>query len=109
MELNGFPFTVVDWHQVEAQVTPGEVGHAEQKVMNFGAVRVRQVTYSPGYVSDHWCQKGHVLLCISGELNTRLLDGREFTLRSGMSYQVSDRAEAHRSSTSTGATLCIVD
>ena len=50
-----------------------------------------------------------MLLCIAGELNTELQDGRRFTLRAGMSYQVADGAEPHRSSTETGATLFIVD
>ena len=67
------------------------------------------VEYTPGYVSDHWCSKGHVLLCLEGELETELEDGRRFTLKPGMSYQVADAAEAHRSTTAMGAKLFIVD
>jgi len=67
------------------------------------------VEYSPGYLADHWCSKGHILFCLEGELHTALADGREFTLTPGMSYQVADQAEAHRSSTSTGVKLFIVD
>jgi len=52
--------------------------------------------------------KGHILLCIEGALNTELEDGRQFTLRPGMSYQVADNAEAHRSSSAIGAKLFIV-
>lgn len=67
------------------------------------------VDYSPGYLANHWCSKGHVLLCLKGELLTELADGRTFVLKPGMSYQVADDAEAHRSSTSAGARLFIVD
>jgi hypothetical protein len=67
------------------------------------------VEYSPGYLADHWCSKGHILLCIEGELHTELEDGRTFILTQGMSYQVADGAEAHRSSTMIGARLFIVD
>lgn len=67
------------------------------------------VEYSIGYVSNHWCKKGHILLCLDGELHTRLEDGRQFILKPGMSYQVADNAEAHRSSTPVGAKLFIVD
>jgi hypothetical protein len=67
------------------------------------------VEYSAGYVADHWCEKGHVLLCLEGELVTALADGRIFTLRPGMSYQVADLAEAHRSQAPDGAKLFIVD
>lgn len=60
------------------------------------------VEYTPGYIADHWCRKGHVLLCIEGELHTELQDGRTFILRPGNSYQVADGAEPHRSFTTTG-------
>jgi quercetin dioxygenase-like cupin family protein len=67
------------------------------------------VEYSPGYIADHWCSKGHILLVLEGDLETELQDGRKFTLKPGMSYQVQDDGEAHRSSTTTGAKLFIVD
>jgi len=70
---------------------------------------VRMVEYTPGYSADHWCRKGHILLCLEGELSTELEDGRRFVLKPGMSYQVADQAEAHRSSTTAGAKLFIVD
>ena len=79
------------------------------RTCNFGALRVRMVEYSPGYLADHWCHKGHVLLCLEGELHTELEDGRLFVLKPGMSYQVADGAEAHRSSTAVGARLFVVD
>ncbi|MCW2483074.1 DHCW motif cupin fold protein, partial [Candidatus Symbiopectobacterium sp. NZEC135] len=65
--------------------------------------------YSAGYIADHWCKKGHVLLCLEGELITELDDGRTFTLTPGVSYQVADQAEAHRSTSPKGAKLFIVD
>ena len=67
------------------------------------------VEYSSGYLADHWCRKGHILLCLEGELHTELDDGRTFVLKPGMSYQVGDNAEAHRSSTAAGAKLFVVD
>ena len=67
------------------------------------------VEYTAGYLADHWCVKGHILFCVAGELTTELADGRTFVLTSGMSYQVADQAEPHRSSTIDGATLFIVD
>lgn len=75
-----------------------------------GDLRVRRVTYTPGYLADHWCDRGHVLYVLSGTLDTELKDGRRFRLEAGMSYQVSDFGDAaHRSSTETGAELFIVD
>lgn len=109
MWMPGTPFTTVDWNLVERTDRPGETGTATWRTRRFGEVRVRMVEYSAGYVADHWCERGHVLLCLEGELTTELRDGRVFTLGPGMSYQVSDGVDAHRSSTLVGATLFVVD
>ena len=109
MRMSDIPFGVTDWSSVERTEHRGDAGLAVWRTRHFGDLRVRMVEYSPGYVADHWCEKGHILLCIAGELSTELEDGRRFTLTPGMSYQVADRAERHRSSTGTGATLFIVD
>lgn len=107
--MTDIPFGTTDWTRVEPTVHRGESGAASWRTRVFGGVRVRMVEYSPGYRADHWCSKGHILFCLEGELHTELQDGRSFTLGPGMSYQVADNAEAHRSSTATGAILFIVD
>ena len=109
MQMTDIPFTTTDWSQIEASEHPGTSGMAYWRTRQFGAIRVRMVDYTPGYLADHWCHKGHILLCLDGELHTELDDGRTFTLLPGMSYQVADHAEAHRSSTPCGARLFIVD
>jgi mannose-6-phosphate isomerase class I len=107
--MSDIPFGITDWDQIDRTEHRGERGVASWRTRQFGHIRVRFVEYSPGYVSDHWCVKGHILLCIEGELHTRLEDGRTFTLKPGMSYQVADDAEPHRSHTEVGAKLFIVD
>lgn len=109
MQMTDIPFGTTDWGGVDATEHTGETGLARWRTRQFGSVRVRMVEYSAGYRADHWCTKGHILLCLSGELETELADGRTFQLRPGISYQVADNAEPHRSSTRTGATLFIVD
>jgi hypothetical protein len=109
MVLTDIPFGTTDWSTVEATEHRGESGAARWRTRHFGSVRVRVVEYSAGYRADHWCEKGHILLCLTGELETELADGRRFRLGPGMSYQVADRAEAHRSWSDAGATLFIVD
>ena len=109
MQMSGIPFGITDWTQVEATEHKGECGVALWRTMEFGAMRVRMVEYSPGYRADHWCSKGHVLLCLEGELVTELKDGRIGILKPGMSYQVADGGEPHRSRTDQGAKLFIVD
>ena len=110
MKIPALPFTVTDWQQLEPTVHPGDSGVATWRTQQVGDLRVRMVEYSPGYLADHWCDRGHVLLVLEGELETELADGRRFTLRPGTSYQVSDFGDAaHRSSTKAGARLFIVD
>ncbi len=109
MKLGEIPFGITDWREVEPEERAGETGSALWRTRLFGALRVRMVEYSPGYQADHWCRKGHVILCLEGELDTELADGRRFHLTPGMSYQVADDAEPHRSSTRAGAKLFIVD
>jgi quercetin dioxygenase-like cupin family protein len=109
MQIHDIPFGVTDWATVPVERKIGESGWAEWRVRQFGPIRVRMLQYSPGYVADHWCTKGHILFCLEGELVTELKDGRESILRPGMSYQVADGAEPHRSRTGPGAKLFVVD
>jgi hypothetical protein len=109
VELTSIPFGITDWSNVVPTEHQGETGVATWRTRHFGSLRVRMVEYSANYRANHWCEKGHIVLCVAGELHTELADGRTFSLRPGMSYQVADHADSHRSSTSTGATLFIVD
>ncbi|HIO93270.1 MAG TPA: hypothetical protein EYG68_10585 [Leucothrix mucor] len=109
MKLSNIPFGTTDWSTIEPTKHQGEQGVALWRTQQFDDIRVRMVEYSAGYLADHWCEKGHILFCLEGELHTELEDGRKFVLKAGMSYQVADNAEPHRSSTTTGATLFVVD
>lgn len=109
MNIQDVPFSTTDWNKIPQTTHPGETGEAWWKTLELGNIRVRMVEYSPHYLADHWCSRGHVLLVLEGELITELQDGRTFTLSSGMTYQVASNAEPHRSSTKGGARLFIVD
>ena len=102
-------FETTDWADVAASEHSGEFGTAIWRTLRHGDLRIRVVDYSPGYIANHWCEKGHVVYCLQGELLTELRDGRVFVLRAGMSYQVADGETPHRSSTAVGARLFIVD
>jgi hypothetical protein len=110
MKIPTLPFTVTDWAKVEPVTHPGEKGFAYWRTFNVGDIRIRHVEYSAGYLADHWCDRGHVLYVLEGELESELKDGRRFVLSPGMSYQVSDFGDAaHRSYAPKGAKLFIVD
>ena len=109
MKMSNIPFGTTDWASIEPTEHPGDTGVAYWRTQTFGDIRVRLVEYTAGYLADHWCSKGHILFCLEGQLDTELEDGRLVTLKPGMSYQVADDAEPHRSTTAIGAKLFIVD
>ena len=109
MKIDNIPFGTTDWSTVPRTEHSALSGQAFWRTRLFGDVRVRMVEYTAGYVSDHWCSKGHILLCLEGELRTELDNGQTHVLLPGMSYQVADGAEAHRSTAPLGARLFIVD
>ncbi len=109
MKLPAFPLQSFDWNSLPATEHLGDRGTAAWRTLNLGDVRIRLVEYSPGYSANHWCAKGHVVYCIAGEMQTTVKDGKTITLSAGMSYLAGDGDPPHRSETTTGATLFIVD
>jgi quercetin dioxygenase-like cupin family protein len=109
MDMIGIPFGTTDWSQVAATEHKGETGLATWRTREFGNLRVRMVEYSPGYLADHWCDRGHILLVLEGTLTTELGNGEMVTLTAGSSYQVGDDTQPHRSGTAEGARLFVVD
>ena len=110
MQLPEHPFVVTDWTAIPATRHPGETGEASWRTVMMGDARIRMVEYSAGYLADHWCDRGHVMLVLDGELVSELRDGRTFPMRAGMSYRVSDFGDSpHRSRSVSGCRLFIVD
>ncbi|NMM43193.1 cupin domain-containing protein [Rhodospirillaceae bacterium KN72] len=110
MKIPTSPFTVTDWANLPRTEHPGETGVAYWRTVTVGDLRIRQVEYSPGYLADHWCDRGHVFYVLEGELVSELKDGRKTVMTAGQSYHVSDFGDAaHRSYSENGAKLFIVD
>ena len=109
MQISSHPFQTLDWSLVPKEEHKGETGMAYWQVQKVNDIRVRMVEYSAGYKADHWCSKGHIILCLEGEMDSELDDGRVLKLTKGMCYFVGDNDEAHRSTTATGCKLFIVD
>ena len=110
MKITDVPFGTTDWATVEATEHPGLTGRALWRTRQFGDIRVRLVEYSPGYLADHWCDKGHILFVVAGELTIEHRDGTSYELGRGMSWHVADEVFApHRVLCKRGATVFIVD
>ena len=109
MEITGIPFSVTDWSRIEPTEHKGESGCAYWRVQHLAGFTVRMIEYTAGYLADHWCSKGHIVLCLEGKLETECKDGRKFILTAGMSYQVADNDSPHRSYSEFGAKLFVID
>lgn len=102
-------FGLINWEEIESEKHSGITGHALWKIKKAGNIRVRLVEYSPNYSADHWCDKGHIIYCIEGEMTTVLKDGSQHILKQGMVYHVGDNSDSHKSFTEKGVKLFIVD
>ncbi|MDB5090803.1 MAG: hypothetical protein JWR09_4797 [Mucilaginibacter sp.] len=109
MQSTNIPFQTINWDNIDKTTHPGTTGIAWWQTLQFKGLRVRVVEYSPGYLADHWCQKGHIVHCLEGEFTTEMQTGEKFQLSKGMSYIVSDDLSSHRSVTENGVKLLIVD
>ena len=110
MEIIDVPFSTAKWDEIPPSVHTGETGYALWRDVDLGNIHVHMAEYSPGYLAEGWCTTGHVMLVLRGQLVTELKDGRVFTLNPGESYMVSSsETNPHRSHTSCGATLFLVD
>lgn len=70
---------------------------------------MRIVEYSANYLANHWCTKDHIVHCLEGEFESELQNGDIFKLSKGMTYIVSDELSSHRSFSSNGVKLLIID
>lgn len=107
--MEQIPFQMIDWSQINKTEHKGEFGMAFWQTIQLGGLRIRMVEYSPGYLADHWCSKGHIVHCLEGEFVSELQNGESYVLKPGMTYVVSDNASSHRSRTEDGVKLLIVD
>lgn len=110
MKLPDTPFTRLNWGDIPSVEYPGTTGTSHWRTFNSGELRVRIVDYGEAYLADHWCDRGHVLHVITGEMVVELANGHELVFGSGDSFCVSDHGDAaHRVRTSNGCRVFIVD
>jgi len=102
-------FHSIDWNKLPETMNEGLTGTSSARTIQFPGLRIRMVEYSAGYLADHWCQKGHFVHCIEGEVTSEQENGEQYILKKGMSYIVSDDMSSHRSRTENKVTLLIID
>ena len=110
MKIPDMPLTLTNWGQMEAEEHAGETGTSFWWTMEKEALRVRLVDYAPGFRSDHWCSRGHVLHVLEGVLIVEMKNGRIIEMPAGTGFLAGDdETNPHRARTETGAKVFIVD
>jgi len=109
MNLGDLPLGLTDWSQIPESVHPGAPGTATVRSRQLGDIQLRLLVYSPNYVADHRCQKGHIVYVIQGQVVTEHRETTNYTLESGTTYHVPDNGPPHRAVSHGGATVFIVD
>ena len=109
MPVSNIPFQSIDWDLIPKSKHTGKTGTAWWQTVKFEGLRIRLVEYSPGYMADHWCEKGHIVHCLEGQFISELKDGNKSVIGKGMSYVVSDNLSSHRSVSEGGVKLMIID
>ena len=107
--MSNYPFQTINWDTIPETEHPGETGTSFWKTVQLDGLRLRIVTYSQGYLADHWCQKGHIVHCLEGTVASELEGGERHILTPGMTYVVSDNLSSHRSYAQNDVKLLIVD
>ena len=103
------PFQTIDWASIEKIEHKGQEGTSFWQTIQIGGLRIRKVAYQPGYIADHWCQKGHIVHCLEGSFMSELSTGEEIYLTKDQSYVVSDDLSSHRSYSKEGVLIFIID
>jgi len=103
------PFKITNWADVPTIVVNGTTGTATMRIQELGNVRIRMIEYSAHYLADHWCQLGHLVFVLEGELINELENGETSVLKAGSSYAVSDGLSSHRSRTVGPVKMLVVD
>jgi hypothetical protein len=111
MKLTNMPEGVADWPRMPAIRMPGAFGAISARTHQVGEVQLRILEYSPGYLADHWCSKGHIIYVITGTLIIEHQNDRPAcALSAGMSWYVADDVGSpHRVRSDNGAMVFILD
>lgn len=98
-----------DWNSIPKVMFKGEKGVSYWRTIIHSGIRMRIVDYSEYFIADHWCEKGHIVYCIEGEITIKLKNGKLYPLKAGMSLILSDNTDSHLVLSEKGAKVFIID
>lgn len=98
-----------EWSSVPVTKHPGVIGTAFEQELVAGPFRIRKVRYGAEYHTDHWCQRGHIVLVVAGTLEIELRDARTIRAAAGDVFWISEQKYPHRVCSAGGAEIYVID
>lgn len=109
MDIDNLKTQKINWNNLPEQELIGESGKSVYKEIISGNFHIRLAEYSANYSSDHWCDKGHIIHCISGAFVMLLKNGNDIIINAGESI-ILGGSNPHKASTGdVPAVMFIID
>ncbi len=109
MDFKNINTQLVDWDAIEGILHNGERGTTHAKEIHIGNSRVCLSEYSDNYKSAQWCEKAHVIYCVSGTMTIELKNGDKYTLTEGNSLVLGDEDHHIAMTGDSSAKIFVVD
>ncbi|MBX3163535.1 MAG: DHCW motif cupin fold protein [Bacteroidetes bacterium] len=109
MEIKTLENLAINWENIPTEKANGITGFVLAKTIELPAFKIRELSFSENYEADHWCEKGHIIYVISGELIIAYNDGTHITIPTGNSLILGDNISSHKAKTKTETQILIID
>jgi len=90
MNNSNIPFQTIDWAKIPKTEHKGKTRIAHWQTIEFSGLRIRIVEYSPGYMADHWCEKGHIVHCLEGQVVNEQKNRDRSIIENGVKLMIID-------------------
>lgn len=109
MEIRNLENLYIDWEKIPNQKLIGTTGYVLSKKIEIQNLNIRQLIFSRDYEADHWCEKGHIIYVISGELIIEFSDGSRTIIPRENSLILGDSISSHKAKTEMETKILIID
>lgn len=99
----------IDWNTCPTVIVQGAQGTITVSQVEIGEIRIRLAQFSPDYLADHWCVKGHIVQVLDGQLILEHRESETLFLDAGKTFIVGDDAQPHLARSEGGAKVIIID
>lgn len=109
MEISILKNQKIDWALIESEKIEGETGFILSQTKDFGAFKIRKLSFSKNYIADHWCEKGHIIEVKKGILIIEYHDGNFEEINAGNLIVIGDNLNSHKAKTIIETEVLLID